>query len=86
MNAMQEYPTVLIGDGASRPNESHISTLARNMDCEVSQWNGVHIGYLKPVCGALAWAWRRDAKGAVMMTEEGPFVAREHAGEEGVVC
>ena len=26
-----------------------------------------------------------DAEGVVVVTEEGPFVAREHASEEGVV-
>ena len=30
--AMQEYPTVLIGAKVSLPNESNISTLARNRD------------------------------------------------------
>jgi len=43
------------------------------------------VGYLEPVCGALAWAWRCDAEGVVFATKEGPFVPREHAGEEGVV-
>jgi len=49
------------------------------------QRNGIGVGYLEPVCGALAWALGCDAEGAVVVTEEGPFVAREHAGEEGVV-
>ena len=50
-----------------------------------NQGNAIGVGYLEPVCGALAWAWRCDTEGAVMVTEEGPFVAREHAGEEGVI-
>jgi len=47
--------------------------------------DGVGIGYLKPVCGALAWARGCDAEGAVVVTEEGPFVPKEHAGQERVV-
>ena len=47
------------------------------------QRNSVGVRNLEPVCGALAWARRCDAEGAV--AKEGPFVAREHAGEEGVV-
>ena len=47
--------------------------------------NSVSVGYLKPVCGALAWAWRCDTEGAVAVTELGPFVTPDHAGEEGVV-
>jgi len=52
---------------------------------ERHQGNGICIGYLEPVCGALAWARRCDAEGAVVVTEAGPFVAQEHAGEKGVV-
>ena len=52
---------------------------------EDHQGNGVGVGYLKPVCGALTWAWGGDAEGAVVVTEERPFVTHEHAGEEGVV-
>ena len=52
---------------------------------EGHQGNGIAVGYLEPVCGALAWARRCDTKGAVVVTEEGPFMAREHAGEEGVI-
>ena len=47
--------------------------------------NSVGVGYLQPVCRALAWARRCDAEGAVVVTEEGPFVAHQHACEEGVV-
>jgi len=36
--AMHEYPTVLIGDEVSLLKGSRISTLARNIDCEASQW------------------------------------------------
>ena len=42
---------------------------------EGHQGDGVSVGYLEPVCGALAWSWRCDAEGAVIVTEEGPFVA-----------
>ena len=49
------------------------------------QGNAIGVGYLEPVCGALAWARRFDTKGAVVVAEEAPFVAREHAGEEGVI-
>ena len=52
---------------------------------ENHQRNGIGVGYLEPVCGALAWARRCDTEGAVAMAEEGPFVAREHAGEERVI-
>ena len=52
---------------------------------EDQQGNGIGIGHLEPVCGALAWARRCDTEGAVVVTEEGPFVAREHAGEERVI-
>ena len=52
---------------------------------EGHQGNGICVWYLEPVCGSLAWARRCDAEGTVVVTEEGPFVAREHAGEEGVV-
>ena len=47
--------------------------------------NAIGVGYLEPVCGALAWARRRDTKVVVAASEEGPFVTREHAGEEGVI-
>ena len=49
---------------------------------ERHQGNAIDVGYLEPVCGARAWARRCDT---AMVTEEGPFVAREHAGEEGVI-
>ena len=52
---------------------------------ESHQRNSVGVGYLQPVCGALAWTRRCNAEGTVVVTEEGPFVAHEHAGEEGVV-
>ena len=51
---------------------------------EDHQGNAIGVGYLE-VCGALAWARGCDTEGAVVVTEEGPFVAREHAGEEGVI-
>ena len=52
---------------------------------EGHQRDGIGVGYLEPVCRALAWAWRCDTEGAVVVAEEGPFVCQEHAGEEGVV-
>ena len=36
--AMAEYPTVLMGVCLLNPKGSHVSTLARNRDCESSQW------------------------------------------------
>ena len=52
---------------------------------EGHQGNGTAVVHLEPVCGVLAWARRSETKGAVVVTEEGPFVARENAGEEGVI-
>ena len=43
---------------------------------EGHQGNAIGVGYLEPVCGALAWARGCDTEGAVVVTEEGPFVAR----------
>ena len=39
------------------------------------QGNCIDIGHLEPVCGPLARTRRCDTKGAVVVTEEGPFVA-----------
>jgi len=40
MMAMQEYPRLFVGisGDASAPKGSNASILARNIDCEVSQW------------------------------------------------
>jgi len=35
---MDEYPTVLIIPVTTLPNQSYISTLARNIDSEFNQW------------------------------------------------
>ena len=52
---------------------------------EGHQRNSVGVRYVEPVCRSLAWARRCDAEGSVVVAEEGPFIARKHAGEEGVV-
>ena len=52
---------------------------------EYYQGNAIGIGHLEPVCRALAWARRCDTKSSVVVTEEGPFVAQEHGGEERVI-
>ena len=49
---------------------------------EDSQGNGIGVGYLEPVSGALAWAGRCNTESAVVVPAEGPLVAREHAGEQ----
>ena len=47
--------------------------------------NSIGVRHLKPVRGALAWSRRCHTEGAVGLAEEGPFLAQEHAGEEGVI-
>ena len=96
MLVMQVYPRPFLNTtGVGSPNGSNVSNLAMNIDLrgppvkgstEGHQGNGIGVGYLEPVYGALAWGRRCDTKGAVVVTEEGPFVARERAGEERVIC